>query len=127
MHQIVTARTFVGMKLCGSLVYTNSAVRAFMNLPSYNRLTDGCPNLHRPLMPPVAIWETFLSKAGQFFTLVTRMSRQTLESRAWSCGTLEAGAEACAELAGLDLSKMNQAQLEKTLKDLENCFFLITH
>ena len=118
------------MDLCGNESVwqpccAKSALSTFMNLANYNMLTDGWPNLHRLLMPPAAIWETFLPKAGKFFTLVTRMSSQTLESRAWSCGTSEAGADACAAMAGLDLSKMNRAQLEKTLKDLENCSLLL--
>jgi len=48
------------------------------------------------------------------------MSTHTLQSRAWSCGSLEKGVKACAATAGLDLTAMKDMtpeELERTLKD----------
>ena len=48
------------------------------------------------------------------------MSAHTLQSRAWSCGSLASGAKACAATAGLDVAAMKDMspeELERTLKD----------
>ena len=48
------------------------------------------------------------------------MSTHTLQSRAWSCRSLEAGAQACAQSAGLDLEAMKSMSpevLETTVKE----------
>jgi len=45
------------------------------------------------------------------------MSTETLQSKAWSCATLEAGAKSALGTAGVDLQSMDAEQLERTLKD----------
>lgn len=48
---------------------------------------------------------------------MTTMSRETLQSKAWSCGSLEAGVKSALGTAGIDLQSMGAEQLEQTLKD----------
>ena len=52
-----------------------------------------------------------------FGLVVTTMSAETLQSKAWSCATLEAGAKSALGTAGVDLQSMDAEQLERTLKD----------
>ena len=53
------------------------------------------------------------------------MSDATLKSRAWSCGSLEAGVKACAKTAGLDISQLSNEEVQRALKDLSITFAFI--
>ncbi len=49
------------------------------------------------------------------------MSRESLKSGAWSCGSLAVGADACAQIAGLkQLQNMDGEKLKKVLQEWGN-------